>query len=361
MKQLNNITIRNFRGFENIKVDGFNQINLFIGRNNSGKTTILESIFLLIGMSNPALPENINRLRGLNIKDANEFKYLFHKLKFSNKPEFECIFDDFSERKLVLNPIFKKNINTEKINKKVKSDEFAIDASTSSPLITGLELDFSSRERQKPKKPFKSSIIFNPPEISHNINNVYKEELHAVFVTGNSDESNALSRFSEIVKRKKGQIILDALQKIDPNIESIHPLPDGLYFSYYDIEELMPSNIAGDGVRKFLNIVTTLAERKNSVVLIDEIENGLHYSAHKQLWASIITISKEFNVQLFISSHNIETLNCLKELLEESNYQDFQKKLCVYTISHTKKIGVKAYKYTFEGFKDAIETETEIR
>jgi len=307
------------------------------------------------------LPENINRLRGLNIKNADEFKYLFYKLDFNNKPEFECSFSDTTVRKLTLNPIFTKTAITEGLNTKTTTDEISIDASTASPKVTGLELEFYLKQRHDSKKNYKSSIVFNPPEIIQNQNKKYNEELHAVYIAGNSKDITALARYSEIVKRKKGDIILKALRKIDSNIESIHALPDGIFFSYKNITELMPSYIAGDGVRKYLNIITTIAEKKNSIVLIDEIENGLHYSAHKSLWESIISISKEFSVQLFITSHSIETLKSLEELLEESSYQNSQDKLSVFTVSHTKKSGIKTYKYTYKGFKDAIERETEIR
>jgi len=360
MNLLQDIEIKNFRGFDSFSSKGFSQINLLIGKNNSGKSSLLEAIFLLIGMSNPILPDNVNRLRGLNIRTADEFKFLFNKLKIDNIPEFECSFSDSSVRNLKLNPIFSKNTK-DNANHNINSEELAIDASTASLSMTGLELDFSIKQRHNPKKSFKSSLIINPTEIIQNPNKNYKEELHAVFITGGSNEANALTRYSDIVKKKKGDIVLSALQKIDPNIESINALPDGLYFSYKNIDELVPSNIAGDGVRKYLNIVTTIAEKQNSIVLIDEIENGLHYSAHKSLWESIINISKEFNVQLFITSHNLETLRCLKELLETSDYEKHQDKLSVFTLSHTKKSGIRTYKYTYKGFKDALETGTEIR
>jgi len=361
MNYLEKIEIKNFRGFDKISIDDFNQINLLIGKNNSGKSSILEAIFLLIGMSNPILPDNINRMRGLNIRQPNDFRYLFHKLKFNNSPEFFGTFSDLSSRNLKLLPIYRKTTNTDVLGQKSINNEITFDASTASSNVNGLELEFSLKQRHNQNKTYKSSIIFNPPELIPNVNSLYKEELHAVLISGNTNEINALTRYSEIVKKKKGDIILEALRAIDTKIESLHPLPDGLYFGYSNIEELVPSNIAGDGVRKFLNIATTIAEKKDSIVLIDEIENGLHYSAHKQLWKSIISLSKEFNVQLFITTHSIETLRCLKELLEETNYAPFQKNIAVYTVSHTQKSGIKTYKYSYEGFKDAIDTETEIR
>jgi len=232
MNLLNSIKIRNFRGFDNLQIDGFSEINLLIGKNNSGKSSLLEAFFLLIGMSNPMLPENINRLRGLNIKNADEFKYLFYKLDFNNKPEFECSFSDTTVRKLTLNPIFTKTAITEGLNTKTTTDEISIDASTASPKVTGLELEFYLKQRHDSKKNYKSSIVFNPPEIIQNQNKKYNEELHAVYIAGNSKDITALARYSEIVKRKKGDIILKALRKIDSNIESIHALPDGIFFSY---------------------------------------------------------------------------------------------------------------------------------
>ena len=51
----------------------------------------------------------------------------------------------------------------------------------------------------------------------------------------------------------------------------------------------------------------------------------------------------------------------LKELLEVEKYKKYQDSIAVYNLSQTKKAGIKTYKYTFEGFKDAIDTETEIR
>jgi AAA15 family ATPase/GTPase len=361
MNHINSIEINNFRGFEKFHIDDFNQINILIGKNNSGKSSILEAIFLTVGMSNAVLPNVINQMRGLNIRTADEFKYLFHKLKFTNVPEFTCKYEESSERTLKLNPIYDKSLETESNNSRPFKDDFSLDTSTASPNVTGLELAFSLKKRNNSRKTFKSSIHINQQNFLPNISNNYKEELNAVYINGDSKEGNALTRYSEIVKRKKGDIVLEALKKIDPNIESIHPLPDGLFFGYKSIEELVPTNISGDGVRRYLNIVTSIVERPNSIVLIDEIENGLHYSAHKMLWKSILNISIEFNVQLFITSHNLETLECLQELLNEEEYQKHQKLLNIYSVAHTKTAGIKTYKYSYRGFKDAIDTETEIR
>jgi AAA15 family ATPase/GTPase len=360
MEFLKNITIKNFRGFEHLSIDDFRSINIFVGKNNSGKSSILEAIFLMAGMSNPLLPGNINKLRGLATKEAGDFKYLFHKLNLNNRPEFNSRLTDNTVRSLTIIPQYKNKRQQVQEEKTPTPNNIAtIDASTSTPDITGLILAFSPEGESKKMK---NSITIDPPNIVPTFHSGYKENMHAVFITSEINQSNVLSRFSDIIKKKKENFILKAIQQIDPGIESVHPLPDGLFFGYHDMDELVPVNIAGDGIRRYLNILATIADKKDSIVLIDEIENGLHYSAHKILWKSIISLSRQFNVQLFVTSHNIEALKCLSDLVEENTeLQNIKNQIAVFKVDHTSKAGAKTYRYDFEAFNDAINTNTEIR
>jgi len=349
MNALKELTIKNFRCFDTLEINNFSQINLFVGKNNSGKTSILESIFLLIGMSNPMLPNTINQIRGLSPVSAKQLKYLFHNLKVDNKPSFTGIFNDGSERQL--------NIEA----KSLANEKPIINSSISMPEIKGLDLNFSIKTRHAQELSRKSSITFDNDAINQQIPGDYSENQYAVFVSPDKNDMGVLNRYSEVIKRKAGDSILKSLQGFGNNIESIQLLPDGIYFDIKGIDELVPSNILGDGIRRFLNIATAVAERQDSVVCIDEIENGLHYSAYKLLWESLITFSKLYNVQLFISTHNIETLTCLKNLLENEDHNDMRELTRVFSVSKTINAGYKAYRYSYEGFKDAIDRETEIR
>jgi len=349
MNALRNLTISNFRGFDTLEINNFSQINLFLGKNNSGKTSILEAIFLLMGMSNPVIPSSINQFRGLNIASAKQLKYLFHNLKVENKPSFVGTFDDESERQLNIDAKF------------LSDNPQIINTSISAPAIKGLDLNFSVKKRHAQKLSRKSSIIFDNDVINQQMPRDYFENQYAVFVTPDKNDLGALNRYSEVIKRKAGDSILKSLQMFDSNIKGIQILPDGIYFDIKDIDELVPGNIMGDGVRRFLNIATAVAEKKDSIVCIDEIENGLHYSAYKLLWKSLITFSKSYNVQLFITTHNIETLTCLKNILEEEEHGDMRELTQVFTVSKTTTAGYRTYRYSYEGFKDAIEHETEIR
>ncbi|KAA6327692.1 ATP/GTP phosphatase [termite gut metagenome] len=356
MITLDSIKIENFRGFDSLEIKGLSKINLFVGKNNSGKTSILESIFLLLGMSNPILPSNVNKIRGLGIGTqlglSKQLKYLFHNLNLNNKPSFHSKFSDTSERKLELEVKFKHN-------------EFSNEnSSISVPEINGIELNFEIKKKQVPKKSFKSSLIFENDDkvIAPSIPKNYIENLYATFIPADvKDNNNALLRYSEIIKRKGGDSILKAIQVFDDNIISIQPLNDGIYFNVKNIEELIVSNVMGDGIRRFLTIITAVTEKQDAFVCIDEIENGLHYSAYKLLWKNLLSFIDQNDVQLFIATHNIETLGSLKSVLEETDFENMQDFAKVFTVAKTEKVGFQVYKYSFKEFQTAIDNDIEIR
>ncbi|MDR0511033.1 MAG: ATP-binding protein [Rikenellaceae bacterium] len=151
------------------------------------------------------------------------------------------------------------------------------------------------------------------------------------------------------------------MKAFDSNIDDVKTLNDGIYFSIKGIDDLVPSNIMGDGLRRFLNIVTAVYERQNSFLLIDEIENGLHHTAYKQLWKSLLYFVERNDVQLFITTHNIETLGSLKSTLEEENFK-LMRELCkVFAIAKIAEAEYKSYRYSFEEFRTAIDNDIELR
>jgi AAA15 family ATPase/GTPase len=364
MTTLERLTIKNFRGFDVLEIDGFSKINLFVGKNNSGKTSVLEALFLLVGMSNPMLPGNVNSFRGVNNNNvlklvgfnpqdntAKQLRYLFHNLSLENHPFFSGKFSDGTERQLELSAIFQQS-------------EFLKDVSSLAvPNINGIELSFSLNESQSQKQSYKSAAFFGENGIvNQSLPENYHETLSATFLPADQKERGTLSRLSEIVKKKGGDNILHTLQEaFGENILGLQPLEDGIFFNLKNVEEYLPITIMGDGTCRFLDIVTSLFEKRNSFICIDEIENGLHYSAYKWLWKNLITFSNQNNVQLFITSHNIETLACLKSILEEDNFQDMRDFSKVFAVSKTEESEFKAYEYPFEEFKTAIENDIEMR
>lgn len=77
---IDSIEINNFRGIHHGKIDGLSRVNLFFGKNNCGKSSLLESIFLVCGQSNPLLPASINAMRAYKRLEENDIHYFFYNM-----------------------------------------------------------------------------------------------------------------------------------------------------------------------------------------------------------------------------------------------------------------------------------------
>ena len=87
MDGFKNLEIKNFRGVEHLKIDDLSRVNVFLGQNSSGKSSILECLLLIMGMSNPDLPMNVNSVRSRSFSNFADLGYMFPNYNLSIKPE----------------------------------------------------------------------------------------------------------------------------------------------------------------------------------------------------------------------------------------------------------------------------------
>ena len=78
MDGFKNIEIKNFRGIDHLEIDDFSRVNVFVGQNNSGKSTVLEAIAMLMRLSNLYVPQQINAVRARKpFSNFIDIKYFF--------------------------------------------------------------------------------------------------------------------------------------------------------------------------------------------------------------------------------------------------------------------------------------------
>lgn len=344
-KGFNEIEISNFRGFDYIKIDHLAKLNVFVGANNVGKSSILEAIFMLSGMGNPVMPTRVNYWRTLSANGIDDTRYLFHNMGFSTPPLLLARLNSHV-RRLTFLPVLQSDVDASSgdtsINSSIKQLLFHFDVKE--------EGDFSYHAT------LFSGSDGTPQQI---VDTNYREELISLFIPADKNDGNAMKNFATLVKRNKKQIVVDALKEFDPNIESIEALPDGLYLAMKGMHELLPISMAGDGVRRMINIIASIASEDYNIVAIDEFDNGLHYSAHKLMWSVLLNFIKKRNIQLFVTTHNWECLQSLKTVMQDD--ENLQELANIYNIAKTGQEGFQAYKYSFEGLKEAINNEIEIR
>lgn len=119
----------------------------------------------------------------------------------------------------------------------------------------------------------------------------------------------------------------------------------------------------GDAVRKIVYLLLSIHEAQHGILLIDEIENSINYTNMQIVWEMLLSASKEFNVQLFITTHSYEMLEYLQKAIENQPQEDktyWQEQLSLYSLL---KINSEpsCFLYSYAGFESFIENNREFR
>lgn len=354
MNGFKNLEIKNFRGIDHLKIDDFSRVNVLLGQNNSGKSTVLEAIAMLMGMSNPDLPQAINAVRARKaFSKFIDIQYFFNNLNTAMPPEVFAEETDGTSRhlKMALSYVF---------------DELA-EPSNQSQQQTGavnyvntLEMNFDIAKGTSSQN-YKSWLRVNSQGMVANrkLAEGYLENKRAWLTPSDLMTSNLANDLAELFRRNRKDTVLALLKMFDNRINSIEILTDDIYVGFEGMAQMLPVSMMGDGLRRYLSIVASASNPMIDMFLIDEIDNGLHYSVYKKLWEAIFALATTTDKQVFVTTHSKETLSRLSQMLEEN--PDYQQELRLYTLEKTKLKGLQAYKYTYEGLSGACENDIEIR
>ena len=353
MDGFKNIEIQKFRGLNHLKVDDLARVNIFLGHNNSGKSTVLEALMLLMGMSNPDMVQRINYTRTRNLFSSfNDVRYIFYNLDINNIPEIQALQCDGIHRNLKLNLTYSFDENESLTQSQIPTSE-------TKTFLNTLNMYFSISSKETTTS-YHSSVTFNQGSVTRRkIAEGYLEKNSASFLSADLTANNTANDLAELIKRKKKDLILERMTMFDPRINAIETIGTEIFIGFEGMSELLPISMTGDGLRRYLSIVASSANTTNNIILIDEIDNGLHYSAYKKLWESIFALATETNKQVFITTHSEETLRHLYQMLEEN--PQYQEAFRLYTIEQTVNKNHQAYKYTYDEFKDACQNDVELR
>jgi AAA15 family ATPase/GTPase len=155
----------------------------------------------------------------------------------------------------------------------------------------------------------------------------------------------------------KKSVIIKVLQELDPDITDILTLSiEGMTQLYLRVKgQLIPLQFAGDGVAKILNICLAIMEKKNGLVLIDELETGFHFSMYSKIWKMIDRLSQESNCQVIATTHSYENIIGAMEGLK-----DYPEDFSFYRLGYDKN-GLKSFRFSYDLLKSALRSDMEVR
>ncbi len=353
--KLYRIDIERFRGFPKIEIEDFKDLNLIVGKNNSGKTSLLEAIFLSIGVSNPNLAIIIDNLRSLQHDQTEDFQFIFYNLDYSENIKIETEFVNVSQfRKLSIKPTYEKAKNIE-----IKPNEISTNTNVSFGKIDGIEFDFSVKSLKKSKDNYQKAILqFSTAGLKVIQPATYRETILGVFLRPITTLNDVYDRLDKIVVKKGEDRFIKALHHIDKRISGISLGAKNMIYFDIGIDRLIPIQIMGDGIIRLLSYLVTIANAENGVVLIDEIENGFHYSVLGNVWESIYDAAKQYNVQIFATTHSFECAKAFNKI--QSSRLLNEDTLRLYRIEKVKD-EFQTFKYDSEVLQSSIESNWEIR
>lgn len=351
---LKSLKIENFRGIKELKTDSLRQVNLFFGKNNCGKSSLLEAIFWLFGMSNPRIPSVLNVTRDILRYRKESFQALFYALNDGKDISFVGISDTGNIRTMNVSARFfpgREVENTEILASEVNSNI----APGSYELTIAFSADGTDYE------PVSCSVLTdsNGSALTTHPDTQYKETQAVTYLPPSRGDFSLTEPVKRLFLTKQESLLVNALAKIDSRVRDLVLAGDELLVDFGG-EMRLPLSVSGDGMRKIFHLLSVILSRRGGIVIIDEIDNGLHYSGMKPMWRAVLEAAKRQEVQLFVTTHNIDSLKALSKVLAEK--PELQKDvLTANLVRHSENDVCEIIPYDFPAFEICIEQEIEMR
>ena len=300
------IKIRNFRVFNELSIDQLSRINLVAGRNNAGKPGLLEALFLLSGGNDPqmALNSNVVRLSNLPVSGPRDtLRETYWKPMFTGldtEKNLEILGVHFVRGPLTLRISLERQTVAELPIQK-SGEVSAGNISIEPALLFSFQMGFAKAVEGRMQMEGQSLRIDKP-----NVSMPFVATILSTQVVNHPEDAERLSRLR---KQKKDARLLSALKIIEPNLQSIEVnSASGVPMIWGDIglSELVPLAMMGDGMTRLARLVLAIAASPGGLVLVDEIETGLHHTVLSDVWRAVDEAAKEFDTQIVATTHGYE-------------------------------------------------------
>ena len=301
---IKSIDIKNYKCFENFKADGFKRVNLIGGKNNVGKTAFMEAMFI---------PNSISYSKEATYQDTKErdklqFAVIKSLLFIAKNRKKNSMLSLWSNEEFKID--FKDlhiNINHNKIMISLEDNIININRYTKVKNMTDWNDGGIDLLRFRDNKFYHTIYYKNKLPVLDMYNFIPSQFDDVYFLQSLIDELKIKGIYNNFIKKIALKFEIEDISWVDKK-NSLMIQENGKYTSISEY---------GDGIVRYLTIVATLLFYKDSVIFIDEIENGIHYNNFDQLWKEILTISEEQNVQIFATTHSKECIESYYKVSKE--------------------------------------------
>ncbi len=300
---MKSLYIRNFKNLSSLDIDKLDRVNLIVGKNDVGKSTLLEAISIYLANGATAWIRTILDARGEVIgkqtEDINVVKKHFLSLFTGRKEDYNvanAIRIGESAKDEALLTIQQVKLSVQKLENVNLFESDEKEANDFEDEIVCLRKFVGKR----------TSLVFYKSFPIASMDTLPFQYVHTVDF--NTKDNAKL--YDNIAMTDKESFLIQALNVINPNIRKINFISDNEFGQRVPIVVLEGDDTRyrlssmGDGVNRLLTIVLAMLNCKNGTLLVDEFDTGLHYSVQDKLWDIVFLLSEKLNVQVFATTHS---------------------------------------------------------
>lgn len=320
---LNSLEIRNFRAFRDLKIEHLGRVNLLVGKNNVGKTSLLEAIRLYASRaSTPTFIWDIMIARReikppfVNVRDMlAALKYLFYGRNDILPGLLPIQIGPIDAPEEILSIAIGWSVTETREGKLQTRPLEAGEDYTSDNLSPHLTIQAAGATIDYPLD----------PSLPQGILRLNANEIACIFAPANGlSEQRITNLWDNIALTKVEEDVLSALRFIAPGLLNLNfvstPLSRGERIPIVrikDSEEPLPLYSLGDGMYRALGIALALVNARNGILLIDEFENGLYYTVQPDIWQLIFQVARRLNIQVFATTHSWDCIEAFQQAMQK--------------------------------------------
>jgi len=302
---LTSLHVERFRGLRSLTIQRLERVNLLVGLNNAGKTSVLDAVEMLLGRGDWSIFRDQARrrdemLHGERLPES-EVGHLFHGHEAMVGASFVLegnLGEPAPERVEVA-------IST------VLEDEEADE---------GLALSVSSSKGVRRRK---LSALGGLGALAASPAVHAARQWPVLFLGTGGHTSVELGKlWDRVVLTPEEVHVISALRIIEPGVERIAyarqegAAREAFFFKLAGSDGRVPLGSMGDGIKRLLALSLHLARSAGGSLLIDEIDTGLHYSAMVRMWRLVLETARRLDVQVFATTHSLDCILAIAELCE---------------------------------------------
>ncbi len=380
---IRSLTLDNYRGFRRFELHDLGRVNLIVGTNNAGKSSVLEAVHILEtpGEFGPIWYTQVRRGEDFEESESNrivrqiDIRRIFHGhevtlgSRVGISAETDRGYDQFTA--IIAEPSTDAEGSQGRLFDTFDSEvegEFI-------PKVAALGLRWQNAQTGVDLSAVHDLTRrggIGSEALRTTGRGVEVQRLPIRFITASSLSPDlVIELFEEVVLTPQEDFVIDALRIIEPSIERIATsgterrrvvssrgigLRGGLLVRCSGIRDRIPIGSMGDGIWRMLGLALALARTEGGILLVDEIDTGLHYSVMEKMWKLVSQTAKKHKIQVFATTHSRDCYESLAAVCRDSVSQNSD-----VTIQRVERSKLRSTAYSEQEIIAAAERGMEVR